>query len=141
MLLVTVRVRSLCRLPAVEERSDEGNEVKGPHLEPRAGLIMRTYSPDLVCRSRHPYWSRSMVRNTLRRATSFVVCALALAAPTAIAQRGGGAGAADSIKYKYPSTAQIDALKAEAVKEIDAKAKMIQVMVDQVFSYGELGFQ
>ncbi|MES2179643.1 MAG: hypothetical protein V4550_17420 [Gemmatimonadota bacterium] len=82
-----------------------------------------------------------MVRNTLRRATSFVVCALALAAPTAIAQRGGGAGAADSIKYKYPSTAQIDALKAEAVKEIDAKAKMIQVMVDQVFSYGELGFQ
>ena len=68
------------------------------------------------------------------------LAATLLAAPVH-AQRGGGAGAADSIKYKYPTTAQIDALKAEAVKEIDAKAKMIQVMVDQVFSFGELGFQ
>ena len=32
-------------------------------------------------------------------------------------------------------------LKAEAASEIDAQAKMIQQMVDQVFSYGELGFQ
>ena len=51
------------------------------------------------------------------------------------------ANAADSIKYKYPSTPQLDALKAEAAKEIDAKAKMIQQMVDQVFSFGELGMQ
>ena len=57
-----------------------------------------------------------------------------------LAQRDGG-NAADSIKYKYPSTAQLDALKAEAAKEIDAKAKMIQEMVDQVFSFGELGIQ
>ncbi len=63
--------------------------------------------------------------------------ALALLAPAAArAQR-----AADSLKYKYESTPRLDALKAEAAKEIDAKAKMIQVMVDQVFSYGELGFQ
>ena len=51
------------------------------------------------------------------------------------------ASAADSIKYRYASTPQLDRLKAEAAREIDAKAKMIQVMVDQVFSYGELGFQ
>ena len=59
------------------------------------------------------------------------------------AQRGGGGGgnAADSIKYKYPSTPQLDALKAEAAKEIDARAKLIQEMVDQVFSFGELGMQ
>jgi aminobenzoyl-glutamate utilization protein B len=64
-----------------------------------------------------------------------------IAAPhVAFAQRGGG-NAADSIKYKYPTTPQLDALKAEAAKEIDAKAKMIQEMVDQVFSYGELGMQ
>ena len=36
---------------------------------------------------------------------------------------------------------RLAALKAEAAKEIDAQAKMIQQMVDQVFSYGELGFQ
>src|SRR5690349_6283095 len=69
---------------------------------------------------------------------------VALTAPlSADAQRGGGqgGGAADSIKYKYTSTAQLDALKAEAAKEIDAKAKMIQEMVDQVFSFGELGMQ
>ena len=59
---------------------------------------------------------------------------------SATAQRSDG-GAADSIKYRYASTPQLDRLKAEAVREIDAKAKMIQVMVDQVFSYGELGFQ
>jgi aminobenzoyl-glutamate utilization protein B len=71
------------------------------------------------------------------------IAALALAVPIAAhPQRGGGGGnAADSIKYKYPSTPQLDALKAEASKEIDARAKMIQEMVDQVFSFGELGMQ
>jgi aminobenzoyl-glutamate utilization protein B len=64
----------------------------------------------------------------------------ALSPSIALAQRGG-ASYADSIKYKYPSTARLDALKAEAAKEIDAKAKMIQEMVDQVFSFGELGMQ
>ena len=67
---------------------------------------------------------------------------LTLIAPlSAHAQRGGAASAADSIKYKYESTARLDALKAEAAKEIDARAKMIQEMVDQVFSFGELGMQ
>ena len=36
---------------------------------------------------------------------------------------------------------RLDALKSEASREIDAKATMIQRMVDQVFSYGELGMQ
>jgi aminobenzoyl-glutamate utilization protein B len=36
---------------------------------------------------------------------------------------------------------RLNALKAEAVKEIDAKAKMIQEIVDEVYSFGELGFQ
>jgi len=79
-----------------------------------------------------------------RLAVALAASALVLAAPaSAIAQRGGGTGPnpADSIKYKYASTAQLDALKAEAAKEIDAKAKMIQEMVDQVFSFGELGMQ
>ena len=71
-----------------------------------------------------------------------VLVALVLLAPAAAhAQRGAAASAADSIKYKYSSTPQLDALKAEAAKEVDAKAKMIQEMVDQVFSFGELGMQ
>jgi len=82
-----------------------------------------------------------MASQLVRRLTLIACCALSLTSPdVAKAQRGGG-NAADSIKYKYPTTAQLDKLKAEAATEIDAKAKMIQVMVDQVFSYGELGFQ
>src|SRR3954469_18353816 len=83
-----------------------------------------------------------MARPAVRLATlsTLASCLMTLAVPAAHAQRGGG-NAADSIKYKYASTPELDALKAEAAREIDAKAKMIQVMVDQVFSYGELGFQ
>jgi aminobenzoyl-glutamate utilization protein B len=76
-----------------------------------------------------------------RIALALAVFCLALLPPSrAVAQRGGS-NAADSIKYKYPSTPKLEALKAEAAKEIDAKTKMIQEMVDQVFSFGELGMQ
>ena len=70
------------------------------------------------------------------------ITALILVVPvTGQAQRGGNNSAADSIKYKYPSTPRLDALKAEVAKEVDARAKLIQEMVDQVFSFGELGMQ
>jgi aminobenzoyl-glutamate utilization protein B len=84
-----------------------------------------------------------MALSHVRRSTLAAACGALLLAPAALlAQRGGQAGgAADSIKYHYASTPQLDALKAEAAREIDKKAKDIQVMVDQVFSYGELGFQ
>jgi aminobenzoyl-glutamate utilization protein B len=77
-----------------------------------------------------------------RRSALPLLAAVLTAFPSSVAlgQRGAG-NAADSIKYKYTSTPQLDALKAEAAKEIDAKAKMIQEMVDQVFSFGELGMQ
>jgi aminobenzoyl-glutamate utilization protein B len=70
-----------------------------------------------------------------------IAAAVLTTATPAIAQRGGGGGAADSIKYKYASTPRLDALKAEAAKEVDARAKLIQEMVDMVFSFGELGMQ
>ena len=41
----------------------------------------------------------------------------------------------------HAQDARLDKLKAEAAREVDAKAKSIQEMVDQVFSYGELGMQ
>lgn len=70
------------------------------------------------------------------------IASVALLTPIALfAQGRGGGGAADSIKYVYPTSAKLDALKAEASKEIDGKAKLIQEMVDQVFSFGELGMQ
>lgn len=76
-----------------------------------------------------------------RTALPALVAALTTFSSTvALAQRGGG-NWADSIKYTYPSTPRLDALKAEAAKAIDAKAKLIQEMVDQVFSFGELGMQ
>jgi aminobenzoyl-glutamate utilization protein B len=59
----------------------------------------------------------------------------------ASAQRAGGVNWGDSIKYSYPSSPRLARLKAEAATAVDAKAKMIQVMVDEVFSYGELGMQ
>ena len=37
--------------------------------------------------------------------------------------------------------AQIDALKAQAVAGIEARAKLAQVMNDTIFSFGELAFQ
>jgi aminobenzoyl-glutamate utilization protein B len=78
-------------------------------------------------------WSRGL----------FAACAI-LVAPLALGAQGrGGFGPnwADSIKYKYTATPALEKYKEEASKMIDAKAKMIQEMVDQIFSYGELGMQ
>ncbi len=37
--------------------------------------------------------------------------------------------------------ARLDWLKGESVKEVDARATLVQRVVDQIFSFGELGFQ
>jgi len=63
-----------------------------------------------------------------------VACGLMLAAVPA----GGGA---QQPKYSYATTPQIEALKVEAAKAIDGRAKQIQEIVDQLFSFGELGMQ
>jgi hypothetical protein len=72
------------------------------------------------------------------RVVATASAAAVLLAPLSLHAQGrggrGGASAADSIMYSYPTTARLDALKAEASREIDARAKMIQEMVDQVFS-------
>ena len=36
---------------------------------------------------------------------------------------------------------RLDALKATAAREVDARAALVQQVVDQIFSFGELGFQ
>jgi aminobenzoyl-glutamate utilization protein B len=40
-----------------------------------------------------------------------------------------------------PADPRLEKLKAEALTKIDGKAKMIQEIIDEVFSFGELGFQ
>ena len=77
---------------------------------------------------------------TRRLAISAALSAALVAAPAA-AQGRGGPNWADSIQHTYPTTARLDALKAEAAREIESRAKLIQEMVDAVFSYGELGMQ
>ncbi len=77
------------------------------------------------------------------RLAFYTVAVLSAIVPIAVSAQGRGGlnSAADSIKYKYAGNPQLEKLKEDAVKGIDAKAKMIQEMVDQVFSYGELGMQ
>ena len=41
----------------------------------------------------------------------------------------------------HAQSSRLTALKAEAVRAVDARATFTQHMVDQIFSYGELGFQ
>ena len=40
-----------------------------------------------------------------------------------------------------PVDPRLDRLKAEAIREIDTRARMIQEIIDQVYSFGELGMQ
>ncbi|MCC6318722.1 MAG: amidohydrolase [Gemmatimonadaceae bacterium] len=51
--------------------------------------------------------------------------------------------AAPSLTAQGTATTQarLDRLKAEAVQKIDARAKLVQEIIDHVFSFGELGMQ
>jgi aminobenzoyl-glutamate utilization protein B len=79
-----------------------------------------------------------MTRSFVR---ALAAAALALLTPWSLSAQRAGGSAADSIKYVYPASPELDAMKAEVAKKIDAKAKLIQEMVDEVFSFGELGMQ
>src|SRR5579871_701370 len=73
------------------------------------------------------------------------VLSLVLAAGTVLsAQRGGGGGAGgqQGAPLNLPADSpRVTALKTEAVAEVDKLKDLSQQMVDEVFSYGELGFQ
>jgi aminobenzoyl-glutamate utilization protein B len=71
----------------------------------------------------------------------FVVLILSLTA-TVAAQRGGRGGAPrDNGTPTPPGPPRVEELKREAMADIESMRVMTQQMVDQVFSYGELGFQ
>jgi len=46
-----------------------------------------------------------------------------------------------SIHTLFASDDKLDRLKTLAVNDVEGQAKLIQVMVDKIFSFGELGFQ
>ena len=80
-----------------------------------------------------------MNRNVLIR----LLLLIAVVSPISLFAQGGRGGgrAADSIKYVYTGTPQLEKLKTEAAALVDGQAKKIQEMVDMVFSFGEPGFQ
>ena len=41
----------------------------------------------------------------------------------------------------YAQDARLERLKAEAATKVEARAKLVQEIIDQVFSFGELGMQ
>src|SRR3989442_661583 len=70
--------------------------------------------------------------------TIALACALVVGVA---AQRGGRGGPPADSKPTPPADARIEKLKQDAAAEADAMRVFTQQMVDQVFSYGELGFQ
>jgi len=40
-----------------------------------------------------------------------------------------------------PESLKLDSLKKEALEKVDSRQQLVQQMVDQIFSFGELGFQ
>src|SRR4030081_281751 len=47
--------------------------------------------------------------------------------------------ALSSLAFGQPNN--LDSLKKEALEKLEARQQLVQQMVDQIFSYGELGFQ
>src|SRR2546425_779691 len=72
--------------------------------------------------------------------TITIALACALVAGVA-AQRGGRGGPPPDSKPTPPADARIQKLKQDAAAEADAMRVFTQQMVDQIFSYSELGFQ
>jgi len=78
------------------------------------------------------------------RAFRIALCVPIMASVLLFAQGRGGRGqgaAAPPPLNLPPDTEKVTALKTEAIGEIDRMKDFTQQMVDQLYSYGELGFQ
>ena len=87
-------------------------------------------------------------RSVLIRVARGAAVAAALLTPgTLLAQRGGGGGGQDNRpEVTFPvnlpaDDAKLAAMKKEAIRLVDSMSTFTQQMVDQVFSFGEPGFQ
>ena len=89
----------------------------------------------------------SLVR-VARATTTATALAASLVMPSALAaQRGGGGGGPDTrpeVTFPVnlpPDDPKLASMKKEAIRLIDSMSTFTQQMVDQVFSFGEPGFQ
>ncbi len=71
----------------------------------------------------------------MRRLGWILTAVIAIVASVAMAQKGSGKGRATDANSK------LTAYKREAAADVDSRAEQAQRMVDQLFSFGELGFQ
>ena len=78
----------------------------------------------------------------IRRLLPFVIAALVLTVTPSFAQRGGGAEPPQrpSTPLATP-TAKTESLKKEVAADVESRRVWTQQLVDQLFSYSELGFQ
>jgi aminobenzoyl-glutamate utilization protein B len=76
-----------------------------------------------------------------RRLLILALSAVLVGGATAAAQRGGRGGPPPDSKPTPAADARIEKLKQDAAAEADTMRAFTQQMVDQVFSFGELGFQ
>ncbi len=82
------------------------------------------------------YATRHVIRWSL--AAALAAGPTAVSAQTAAKVPAKGAAKAAP---RSPADAKLDALKKDVLANVDARAKLAQVMVDSVFSFGELGHQ
>ena len=68
------------------------------------------------------------------------LCALPIASPLPIGSPAPLA-AQEAAPRKPLSKARMKALAQEAVADVESRSRFTQQMIDQIFSYGELGFQ
>ena len=86
-------------------------------------------------------------RFVLRQAVRAATFAAVLLTPSALfAQRGGGGAPDNRPEVTFPvnlpaDDAKLAAMKKEAMRLVDSMSTFTQQMVDQVFSFGEPGFQ
>jgi aminobenzoyl-glutamate utilization protein B len=74
---------------------------------------------------------------SIAAATLVGLCVVGLTA----ASQEAGSKSANAAKPNPQANPKLESLKKEVVADIDSRAVFIQQMVDQVFSFGELGFQ
>jgi aminobenzoyl-glutamate utilization protein B len=79
----------------------------------------------------------------MKRLQAAVIVAICASGAALVAQRGGGGGGQPPPPPLNlpPDTPRITQLKEEAAAEVEKLKDFSQQMVDQLFSYGELGFQ
>ncbi|HET7620280.1 MAG TPA: amidohydrolase [Gemmatimonadaceae bacterium] len=83
----------------------------------------------------------STLRSILGGIAATVALAFLAVGASVVSPRYLALSAQQSSPRKQLSRSRIDALGREAVADVESRASFTQQMIDQIFSYGELGFQ